>query len=927
MAGKTLVFRFSLLTWLLLALWPGEAGADDRRVALVVGVSNYKHAPRLPNTHNDARGTADALRRLGFEVEQLLDPDRDALEAGVRKLRHRAQGAETSLFYYAGHALELGGRNWLLPVAADVQTDRDVRFEGLDLDSILEQMEGASRISLVFMDACRENPFRAKLAATRAMPTRGLARIAPSYGTFVAYATAPGTVALDGTGTNSPFTSALLKFIETPGLELRRLLSQIRGEVREQTQGKQIPWENSALEGDFFFRPPPAAGAAAAAPPTPSPPPASAPPPDREIVFWNSISASRDPADFRAYLAQFPQGIFAELARNRLAQIQTALAPPTPPPPPATPSQSTAPSAPASTPPPSPFREALSTRLAAVASISPQGREDLARNYERMNASRGLAIVPGTTKTWRSGGLPQDRIADLVLEGCQVFYDQPCAIFVTNDKIETASMASQLVPRDMPRARYAGRFDPERIPAARPALATRADVTEYAKAAGPKAAAYHPWGRLFTVVRAADQRIAEEQSLAACNADPDRKGASGPCFLYAVGNKVILPRRFTTPRPQAKTLEEAVALVSPDRNLAANYSAEPNNKAQAIELDSGRSFRWDRAESAKEAERAALEGCQLRYGQPCILLAVNDELKAPDPYTAPRQDMPRIRYDGAFRIEMVPLIWERALPLFREYPARKGNKAIAIRPGPPYIVCVFECDVGRRRGERGARRMQWQDRVSVSMFPVCGERARGAAAAPHRAAPMRRALLFAAIALFAPVNARGQGAILESLDDLKAVPEPPGFRAVLPERAVVPNVPPPRDQAATSSCVSWAVTYAAASQAGRRNGLGSTVTFAPAFTYNQVSGDRTCWSATSTSKTLDPLRDAGTLPIEEFAFDAGWCGRVPTRGRTQTRPALSHQGMEPVRCFRCRPREGAARARRPGHLCDARWNEAPRPSR
>ena len=141
---------------------------------------------------------------------------------------------------------------------------------------------------------------------------------------------------------------------------------------------------------------------------------------------------------------------------------------------------------------------------------------------------------------------------------------------------------------------------------------------------------------------------------------------------------------------------------------------------------------------------------------------------------------------------------------------------------------------------------------------------------------MRRALLFAAIVLLVPVNARGQGAILESLDDLKAVPEPPGYRAALPERADVPNVPPPRDQSATSSCVSWAVTYAAASQAARRSGLGSTVTFAPAFTYNQVSGDRTCWSATSTSKTLDLLRDIGTLPIEEFAFDPGWCGRVPT---------------------------------------------------
>ena len=338
-----MAIRLTILACLMLAVWPGCAAANERRFALVVGVANYKHAPSLANTHNDARSMTDALKRVGFEVEQLLDPDRAALETGVRNLRQRARGAEAGLFFYAGHALEFGGRNWLLPVGADLQSDRDLRFEGLDLDSILEQLEGSARVALVFLDACRENPFRMKIAGgTREAPNRGLARITSGFGTLIAFSTAPGTVAQDGAGANSPFTAALLKRIETPGLELRRMLSQVRVDVREATGGRQIPWENSALEGDFFFR----AAAPAPAAPAPVQPAASSPvrpsasAPDREIVFWNSISASRDPADFRAYLAQFPQGVFAELARNRLAQMQAALAPPAAPsPPPAAPAR------------------------------------------------------------------------------------------------------------------------------------------------------------------------------------------------------------------------------------------------------------------------------------------------------------------------------------------------------------------------------------------------------------------------------------------------------------------------------------------------------------------------------------------------------------------------------------------------------------
>jgi uncharacterized caspase-like protein len=214
-----MLHRF-LVACLLLTCWIGMARADERRIALVIGVSNYKHAPRLGNTLNDARDIGGALKRVGFDVEQLVDPDRAALEAAVRRLRVRAQGADASMLYYAGHALELGGRNWLLPVDTELQSDRDLRFEGLDLDSVLEQMEGVSRFSLVFLDACRDNPFRTKIAAgTREAPTRGLARVSPGSGTFIAFSTAPGTVAQDGTGANSPFAAALLKRIETAGLE------------------------------------------------------------------------------------------------------------------------------------------------------------------------------------------------------------------------------------------------------------------------------------------------------------------------------------------------------------------------------------------------------------------------------------------------------------------------------------------------------------------------------------------------------------------------------------------------------------------------------------------------------------------------------------------------------------------------------------
>ena len=146
---------------------------------------------------------------------------------------------------------------------------------------------------------------------------------------------------------------------------------------------------------------------------------------------------------------------------------------------------------------------------------------------------------------------------------------------------------------------------------------------------------------------------------------------------------------------------------------------------------------------------------------------------------------------------------------------------------------------------------------------------------------MMRGLAILLALMLAPAAAHAQGAVIETLEDLRQAKDPPEFRSVLPARAEVPNVPPPREQADTGSCTSWSVTYAAASQAGRRMGLGSSLILSPAFTYNVMSGDRTCLRPTSISKTLDLLRDKGALPIEEFVFDPGWCGRQPTEAESK----------------------------------------------
>jgi uncharacterized caspase-like protein len=151
------------LTLLLLA---PAAFAQERRVALLVGVGGYRNVPVLGNPPNDARDIAAALDRLGFETETLVDPDRQTLETGIRRFGQRARGADAALFFFAGHGLEASGHNWLLPAPAEIRSDRDLRFEAVDLESVLEQLEGAARLSILVLDACRDNPFRRRLQSS-----------------------------------------------------------------------------------------------------------------------------------------------------------------------------------------------------------------------------------------------------------------------------------------------------------------------------------------------------------------------------------------------------------------------------------------------------------------------------------------------------------------------------------------------------------------------------------------------------------------------------------------------------------------------------------------------------------------------------------------------------------------------------------------
>ena len=258
MAWKRPARSFYVGTLAALAIASGSAADAAGRVALVVGNSAYSAIGRLPNPGNDAADISGALRRLGFEVTTVLDANRVVLTEALRTFTRESAGADVSLVFYAGHGLEVDGVNYLVPVDARLERDTDVRFETVELDYVLAATVGAS-LRVVILDACRNNPLARSMQRTGA--TRSVSR--GSFGdldesllgeeTLVAYAAAAGTTAADGDGRNSPYTSALLSYLEQP-LEIGLLFREVRGRVLEATGGEQRPHEYASLLGEHYLR-------------------------------------------------------------------------------------------------------------------------------------------------------------------------------------------------------------------------------------------------------------------------------------------------------------------------------------------------------------------------------------------------------------------------------------------------------------------------------------------------------------------------------------------------------------------------------------------------------------------------------------------------------------------------------------------------
>lgn len=316
---------FHIVGLSVIALWlwhGGSAFAVETRIALVIGNGSYAEAP-LANPVNDARLMAETLRGLGFEVIESIDADRKTIQNAVFELQDLlfAAGKDAvGLFFYAGHGIQVGGQNYLIPLNSNIKKEREVAVEAVSANFILGQMEVAdNRMNFIILDACRNNPLTRSFRSA----TRGLARMNAPKGSLVAYATGPGEVAADGTGANSPYTLALVEALQVRGIPAEKMFKRVREMVMAATKGEQTPWEESSLTGtDFYF-----VIEESDTVETTKAPPTTAPSGfderQMELTFWQSIKDSSDPLMFEAYLRNYPNGTFADIARLKSDALAT----------------------------------------------------------------------------------------------------------------------------------------------------------------------------------------------------------------------------------------------------------------------------------------------------------------------------------------------------------------------------------------------------------------------------------------------------------------------------------------------------------------------------------------------------------------------------------------------------------------------------
>lgn len=320
---RFLIVALSVLGMLATA----DAAKADRRVAFVVGNGAYKNVQPLPNPAIDAKSMARVLRNVGFDVVEGANLTREKMTEKLLDFGKKAQGADVALFFYAGHGIAINGTNYLLPIDADLKSEMDVKLgSAINIDVTLDQTMGDAKVKLVFLDACRDNPFAAKIrsaSVTRSVNVQtGLAEMKSGEGTLIAFATGPGQTALDGQeGTNSPFTRALMANIASPGVEIQQAMTKVRAQVNEETNKGQLPWGHTNLIGSVYLNPMAGpAGAAVEVANTPAPTANASP--EVELEFWRSIKDSNKPEELNAYLTNYPSGQFKSLALARIASLQ-----------------------------------------------------------------------------------------------------------------------------------------------------------------------------------------------------------------------------------------------------------------------------------------------------------------------------------------------------------------------------------------------------------------------------------------------------------------------------------------------------------------------------------------------------------------------------------------------------------------------------
>jgi Caspase domain len=285
------------LSVLILTFWAGAALAE-KRVALIVGNSQYTRiTPKLVNPVNDSHDLAQALAGIGFDVILRTDVGKGEFGQALIEFSRKARNADTALFYYAGHGLQRDGKNYFLPTDIEVQDEFDFNYRAISQDDVLYAVGQAKTVKIVILDACRDNPLAKQFIASRGWggDTHGLARIDSAEETIIAYATAPGHVANDGEGRNSPFAAALIRRIKEPGLEITTMFRRVTNDVYDQTSGKQRPEITSSLRTDYVLNPT-----------------------ESDSVAWSRVRESTNPADFKEFIQKFPASPFAREAQFRI---------------------------------------------------------------------------------------------------------------------------------------------------------------------------------------------------------------------------------------------------------------------------------------------------------------------------------------------------------------------------------------------------------------------------------------------------------------------------------------------------------------------------------------------------------------------------------------------------------------------------------